>query len=118
MGSLLTVTAQQFFDVNGNINTQPYSFSFRTIASSCGRAEFTGDVSVGMVVNSLTPTTNNEVRVDIFNPDQATQAWVYNLRIRSIELVYRLAGSQQWISALNARSEPVLFFDDVSDIVC
>ncbi len=114
-GVSVTVNIESASDLAGNTNSNKFSWSFVVEEPACGRAEFLGDlVSSQLVLNSASNLAAG-VDVSVYNPDQATQTWVDNLRIQSIELVYRSAHSAtQWMQALDLQGSPVEFFDDVS----
>ena len=109
----MTVKLESVADLVGNFNEDGFSWTFVVEEAACGRSEFLGDLTAAPLVLSSASSLAAGVPVSIYNPDQSIQAWVDNLRINSIALVYRKARSAQWIPALNMQGNPALFFDDV-----
>jgi hypothetical protein len=115
---MVTVVIENVVDLAGNANKEGFSWSFAVEEPACGRAEFLGDLASSQLVLNSANGFEGGVDVSIYNPDQSTQAWVDNLRIQSIALVYRSAQSASpWLEALDNQGNPVQFFDDVRPFI-
>jgi hypothetical protein len=103
-------------DLVGNILEPPAQWTVVVNPPACGRTEFSGlnpGSTSALAINSKTELTDESISISISNPDQATQTWVGSSHVHAIELLYRLAGSDEWLPALTKDGATVVFFDDV-----
>ncbi len=103
-------------DLVGNILDSHSQWTAVVNPLACGQAKFSGldpGSASTLAINSKTPLVDESISISISNPDQATHTWVGNSQILAIDLLYRLAGSDEWLPALSKDGAPVMFFDDV-----
>ncbi len=115
-GDAITFSVDTAADLFGNILEALAQWTAVINPPACGQAEFSGldpGSASTLAINSKTSITDGSISISISNPDQATQTWVGNFQVRAIDLLYRLAGSDEWLPALSKDGTPVAFFDDV-----
>ena len=115
-GDAITLSIDYIADIVGNILEAPAQWTAVVNPPACGQAEFSGldpGSASTLAINSKTSIIDGSISISISNPDQATQTWVGNSQILAIDLLYRLAGSDEWLPALSKDGAPVMFFADV-----
>jgi hypothetical protein len=114
LGTAIAFSIESVSDFVGNTNEDIFSWTFVVAEPPCGQAEFLADFAAGHIVLTSASNLRDGINISIYNPAQASQAWVDNLRIQSIELLYRKVHSPIWIHALDMEGNPAEFYDDVS----
>ncbi len=112
VGSTLTVGLHGVADLVGNTADPNYYWSFVVQAQQCGRAEFIRKTyGSQLIINSASEINSaGEIAVMIYNPDPVAPAWETNLRVQTIALLYRVAGSSApWQPALTSAGDAARF---------
>jgi hypothetical protein len=116
-GKTMKVSLQPIVDLVGNVNSDGFSWSFIVVEPDCGRAEFFGNMALGVHYLNSASVLDEGVLVTAHNPDQLTSTWASNPRINDIALVYRKANTVGWTRAADTKGAPAVFKDSVRALI-